>query len=62
MREEPVVTPSDQADPAMRCHGLSVRAASKRLSAGGLTTVEVRDFAGNLGIHSDFSAGVLDGQ
>lgn len=28
----------------------------------GLTTVDVRDFAGDLGIHSDSSAGVLDGQ
>ena len=28
----------------------------------GLAAVEVRDFAGDLGIHSDYSAGVLDGQ
>jgi hypothetical protein len=30
--------------------------------SGGLAAVEVRDFAGDLGIHSDFSAGMLDGQ
>jgi hypothetical protein len=29
--------------------------------SGGLAAVDVRDFAGDLGIHSD-SAGVLDGQ
>lgn len=46
----------------MRCRGLSVRAASKRLNVRGLTTVDVKDFTGNLGIHSDSSAGVLDGQ
>ena len=30
--------------------------------SGGLATVDVRDFAGDLGIHSDSSTGVLDGQ
>jgi len=30
--------------------------------SGGLATVDVRDFAGDPGIHSDSSAGVLDGQ
>jgi hypothetical protein len=30
--------------------------------SGGLATVDVRDFAGDLGIHPDSSAGVLDGQ
>jgi hypothetical protein len=39
-----------------------VRAASKRLSVWGLATVDVKNFAGNPGIHSDPSAGVLDGQ
>ena len=29
---------------------------------GGLAAVDVRDFASDLGLHSDFSAGVLDGQ
>ena len=29
---------------------------------GGLATVDVMDFAGDLGIHSDFSAAGLDGQ
>ena len=33
-----------------------------RLVSGGLAAVDVSDFAGDLGIHSDFSAGVLDGQ
>ena len=28
----------------------------------GLAAVDVRDFASDLGLHSDFSAGVLDGQ
>ena len=46
----------------MRCHGLSVRAVSKRLGVRGLATVDVRDFAGNLGVHSCSPAGVLDGQ
>jgi hypothetical protein len=32
------------------------------LSVRGLATVDVRDLAGDLGIHSDSSAGVLDGQ
>ena len=31
-------------------------------SVRGLAAVDVRDFASDLGIHSDFSAGVLDGQ
>jgi hypothetical protein len=39
-----------------------VRAASKRLSVWGLATVDVKNFAGSPGIHSDSSAGVLDGQ
>ena len=30
--------------------------------ARGLAAVDVRDFASDLGLHSDFSAGVLDGQ
>jgi hypothetical protein len=30
--------------------------------SAGLATVDVRDFAGDLGIHSDSSAGVFDGQ
>jgi hypothetical protein len=30
--------------------------------SGGLAAVDVSDFAGDLGIHSDSSAGVLDGQ
>ena len=33
-----------------------------RFVSGGLAAVDVSDFAGDLGIHSDFSAGVLDGQ
>jgi hypothetical protein len=28
----------------------------------GLAAVDVRDFASDLGLHPDFSAGVLDGQ
>jgi hypothetical protein len=44
------------------CRGLSVRAASKRLNVQGLATVDVKDSAGNPGVHSDASAGVLDGQ
>ena len=28
----------------------------------GILAADVRDFAGSLGIHSDFSAGVLGGQ
>jgi hypothetical protein len=32
------------------------------LSVRGLAAVDVRDFAGDPGIHSDSSAGVLDGQ
>jgi hypothetical protein len=31
-------------------------------SVRGLAAVDVRDFASDLGIHPDFSAGVLDGQ
>jgi len=31
-------------------------------SGTGLAAVDVSDFAGDLGIHSDSSAGVLDGQ
>ena len=30
--------------------------------SGGLATVDVRDFAGDLGIHPDSSPDVLDGQ
>jgi hypothetical protein len=30
--------------------------------SGGLATVDVKDFAGDLGIHSDSPPGVLDGQ
>jgi len=30
--------------------------------SGGLATVDVMDFAGDLGIHPDSSAAVLDGQ
>jgi hypothetical protein len=30
--------------------------------SGGLAAVDVSDFAGDLGIHSDSSAGALDGQ
>jgi hypothetical protein len=33
-----------------------------RLVTGDLAAVGVRDLAGDLGIHSDSSAGVLDGQ
>jgi hypothetical protein len=32
------------------------------LSVRGLAAVDVRDSAGDLGVHPDFSAGVLDGQ
>ena len=32
------------------------------LSVQGPATVDVRDLTGDLGIHSDSSAGVLDGQ
>ncbi len=31
-------------------------------TSGGLAAVDVSDFAGDLGIHPDSSAGVLDGQ
>jgi hypothetical protein len=40
-------------------HGFS---GGSRLVSGGLAAVDVRDFAGDLGIHPDSSAGVLDGQ
>jgi hypothetical protein len=33
-----------------------------RGSDGGLAAVDVRDFASDLALHSDFLAGVLDGQ
>ena len=36
--------------------------AGGHLSARGLATIDVRDFAGDLAIHLDSSAGVLDGQ
>jgi hypothetical protein len=36
--------------------------AGRDLSIRGLPAVDVRDFAGDFGIHSDSSAGVLDGQ
>ena len=38
------------------------RHAVDRGVSGGLAAVDVSDFAGDLGIHSDSSAGVLDGQ
>jgi hypothetical protein len=34
----------------------------KHLAADGLAAIGVRDFASDLGLYSDFSAGVLDGQ
>jgi ammonia channel protein AmtB len=36
--------------------------AGRDLSVRGLATVDVRDFAGDLGVHSDSSAAALDGQ
>jgi hypothetical protein len=43
--------------------GISLRPAEAGTSvSGGLATVDLRDFAGGSGIHSDSSAGVLDGQ
>ena len=40
----------------------SASPGGSRLVRGGLAAVDVRDFASDLGIHPDFSAGVLDGQ
>jgi hypothetical protein len=40
----------------------SASRGGSRLVSGGLAAVDVRDFAGDPGIHSDSSAGVLDGQ
>jgi hypothetical protein len=40
----------------------SVSRGGSRLVSGGLAAVDMRDFAGDLGIHPDSSAGVLDGQ
>jgi hypothetical protein len=40
----------------------SASRGGSRLVSGGLAAVDVRDFAGDLGIHSDPPAGVLDGQ
>ena len=40
----------------------SASPGGSRLVCAGLAAVDVRDFASDLGLHSDFSAGVLDGQ
>ena len=40
----------------------SASPGGSRLSVWGLAAVDVRDFASDLGIHPDSSAGVLDGQ
>jgi hypothetical protein len=40
----------------------SASRGGSRLVSGGLAAVDVSDFAGDLGIHSDSSACVLDGQ
>jgi hypothetical protein len=40
----------------------SASRGGSRLVSGGLAAVDVSDFAGDLGVHSDSSAGVLDGQ
>ena len=57
----PVVADGHLGAPPADLNSSASRAGS-RLVSGGLAAVNVRDFAGDLGIHSDSSAGVLDGQ
>jgi hypothetical protein len=47
----------DEESPAARTYFAEITSVS-----GGLTTIDVKDFAGDLGIHSDSPPDVLDGQ
>ena len=59
-----LAVPSNYAYGTRRGHNRTSSASrgGSRLVSGGLAAVDVRDFAGDLGIHPDSPAGVLDGQ